>query len=395
MLFSKKPTYDHAYYPQSKPSVDFAVGLVVDCNPAGCTVDVQLETGAMLTSVPLMNTYGSAVGTDLTWLNNYRGSTVVLVKIGGQFYVFGTMPVQHNPYYDTETKEKILANDKETTVLNSPFSQDVHKFGFGGDDVATYQKAAARDWHSGRPMDFMQGDKVLSNDVGSSVGIFKEGVIRIKASPLAQIILGKYRDFCRIVARTFQGYFDFGEVHIDSDKDGNTSLQILGGAKFKTESSPDNVPGAGKWTIQVFMGNYKTDDGTDLNADNEYTPPEVTASRFYVRVTNADDDTKYSGFMLDNGGGFTLQSSETYTDTNKNRKIEVLESEERIIGQDRTLEVNGDDTVTIMQDASKSVTGSWGDTCNGSRSIAAVGAITIQSDTSITIKAPQVNIVRG
>lgn len=394
MLFSKKPTYDHSYYPQAKPSVDFAVGLVVDCNPAGFTVDVQLETGAMLTSVPIMNSYGSATGTDVTWLNNYRGATVVLVKIGGQFYVFGTMPMQHNPYYDTATKEKINTESPPVTpVLDSALSQDVHQFGYGGDEIQTYQKAAGRDWHSGRPMDFMQGDKVLSNDVGSSVGIFKEGVIRIKASPLAQIILGKYKDFCRVVARTFQGYFDFGEINIFSDDKGNTGLQILGGASFATEAQPNKV--LGEWPIHVFMGSYSADATTDLNADNEYEPPEAPTSRVYIRVTNPDDTTKYSGFMIDNAGGFTLQAAETYTDTNKNRKIEVTESEERIIGQDRTLEVNGDETVSIMQDVSKSVTGDWGDTCNGARSISAVGAITIQSNTSITIKAPQVNIIRG
>jgi hypothetical protein len=390
MNFTKKTEYSHPYFQSASATPDFGMGLVTDCNPAGFTVDVQLENGSSLTGVPIMNVYGTAFGSDLTWINNYRGATVAVIKLGGQHYIMGTMPGQYANYYDAAARSKVESGEEE--AIQSPYSQDVHLGGFGGNDKATYQKAAPRDYHSGRPTDVLPGDKVLSNDVGTSVGIFREGIVRLKASPLAQILLGKYQDFCRVVARRFQGYFDFGEVNITSDGNGKTALQILGGA-VQSETNPKDS----KWSIQIHMGNYDADEKTDMSQDSEVKPPDAESSRFYIRVSDPADTSgkKYAGIMIDSIGGITMQTGVDHSEYNVgNRTIQVGETELRMV-KNRMLEVDEDEGISVMGDSAKTVNGGWVDNCADMRSISAIGAITITSTSAITIKAPEVNIIRG
>lgn len=414
----QKPTFTHSYYGDGAP-IDMGIGLITDCNPAGFTVDVQMETGAKLNNIPIMNLYGSPMGNDLTWLTSYRGATAAIIKLGGQHYVLGTMPVQFSHTYSDDDKTQISSGKKK--ALDTTYAQDLLKADFGGSDT-NYQKTAVKDFHGGRPMDLLPGDKVLSNDVGSSIGIFKEGLVRLKASPLAQLIFGKYKDFCRLVARRFQGYFDFGEINISSDDKG-TALSIKGGASYGSETAP----GTDKWTVQMFMGNYVSDTKTDLKKVGEFDAPKSENSRFFMRV-NDSGNAEYTGFMMDTGGNITITTSKTGTETNlehrnievgknetryigkdrfikvgenekhyvgKDRLIDVTGTERHYVGSDKLLEVDNDEGISIAGDSTKTVSGKWTDNCARERNIVVVGPFSLKSDTMITIKAPFVNIVRG
>lgn len=364
-----------------------AIGLVTDCNPSGFTVDVQLETGSTLNNVPVMNAYGTAVGNELTWLNSYRGSTVMLIRLGGQYYVQGTLPVQFSHYYSEADVSKIEAGTKK--AMPSTYGQSLLESGYGGDDP-NYQKAAAKDFHSGRPSDFLPGDKVLSNDVGSSIGLFKEGLVRLFASPLAQFVLGKYQDFARLVTRRFQGYFDFGEINIFSDGSG-TGLMIQGGASYGDEAKP----GSPKYTVQMFMGKYNKSDSTELKKVGEFAAPVAEDARFFIRV-NDPGNAEYTGLVMDKGGNITITTSKTKTETNlEHRQIEVGKDEKHYIGNDRILEVDNDEGISVAGDSSKTVSGNWVDNAARKRTITVIGEFILQSDKSITIKAPRVDIIRG
>lgn len=205
--------------------------MVTNFNPTDYTVDVKLDNVACIPSVPILGTYGPGFGRDMTMLTSYRGAQVVLLQVMGKYYVLGTLP------------EKASSESVKT-------SQPVSGDGFAGEDTSTYGKTQYAGYSAGRPTDILSGDKILSTDGGSMLALYREGMVRLKSSPLAQFILFKYKELARIISRRFQLYTDFGELEFFSDGSGYTGFSLQGGAHLTAESHPT----ANKPTLQVWGG---------------------------------------------------------------------------------------------------------------------------------------------
>lgn len=248
-------------------------GYVIDCNPVTKTVDVRLNDSRVLTGVPILNIYGSPMGDDLTWIGNLRGARVLLVTTNGQYYVLGSMP------------EKVV-DIEENSV------SDVAVGGMAGDDPETYKKEVYQNYQANRPVDIYSGDYVLSNDNGVSLGLLKGGLLKLKASPLAQIVMGRFKDFVRIIARSFHLLTDFGEINIQQDASGKVGVEVLGGADYATETHPDKAA----WTVKAYVGNN----------------PNSPDSRLYLQVNDAAQ-TNYATIEFDINGNIITQASNNRT----------------------------------------------------------------------------------
>ena len=229
----------------------YKFGIITECNPASKAVDVQLSEGDYVTGVPILNTYGAAHATDMSWLTDLRGAYVLVLELAGKHFIAGTIPQEVS---DTSTSNTI----------------PVFHEGFGGSNQDTYARSVYKNFQSGRPVDYFTGDKILRAGNSSTFGLFREGSSVWKVSSLTQIVLGKFKDFIRMIGRRFQIYSDFGEMHLEHSATGRVRASLHGGADFSTETHPT----VAKWTVQAWLGD---DDGN--NPDN----------RLHIRVNDVDN----------------------------------------------------------------------------------------------------------
>jgi hypothetical protein len=248
---------------------------VVDCNPAAYTVDVKLSRTEAISSVPILNAQGASQGRDVAWLQNLRGATVVLLLVYHQYYVLGTVP----------TLLKTMDLDQVQDVVEEAPEH-------GGGNEETYQNSVERNYHGGRPIDFYPQDKVLATDTGVLLGLFNAGLIKLKASPLCQIVMGRFKDFIRFMARRIQAYTDFGEIETVHTPEGKVGLHIKGGASFADETHPAKA----EWTVQAWLGHDPNDED----------------SRLHLLVNNVAKD-KYVTMTFDVHGNLLAQATQDIT----------------------------------------------------------------------------------
>lgn len=62
-----------------------------------------------------------------------------------------------------------------------------------------------------KPEDFVQGDFVISRGRGSLIAILRNGTSILKASTLAQIVVSRFNDLVRVVARNWERFSDVGQ----------------------------------------------------------------------------------------------------------------------------------------------------------------------------------------
>lgn len=251
----------------------FLIGVVTSFNPSDFTVDVKLDGVAYLTAVPILGMYGSGYGREMTVSSSLRGARVALVKIQNTYYMLNTLP-------------------ERSSDGGIDMASQVTGDGFSGEDPTMYGRTGCKAYRAGRASDFLNGDKVWSTDGGSMLALFREGMAKLKASPLAQIILFKYKELVRIVSRRFQIYTDFGELEFTSDGNGKTGFSLKGGALSSSESHPTTA----KHTIQVWGG----------------TCPAGDSVRFQMKVGSADG-AGYCETTVDTEGAVTVTSTKGVT----------------------------------------------------------------------------------
>lgn len=255
---------------RNKDSGIFKVGIVEDYNPTFYTVDVRLDDGEYLTSVAVLNEHGTTFGKDVASLQSLRGANVLALIVGGHKICLGTIPTRVT---ESETIATIETPEAATA---------------GGNPNA-YIGVGFHNFSAGRPQGMLPGDKVLRADDGETeLGLYKGGLVRLRASSMAQFLLGKVKDFFRLIGRTGQIFTDFGEVKFTHSSSGRVGLQILGGADFATETHPDKET----WTVKVYLG----DD------------PSTAANRVYVEAANAAG-TEKATIAMDNTGKMTLYAT--------------------------------------------------------------------------------------
>ena len=220
----------------------FRVGVVYACNISSYTVDVKLPGEEDLQGVPMLNSQGASYENSIQWLHKLRGAHVVIIRIGQKPYVMGTLPLQ----------DHVLDEDsKRNSQPVSIFGSDV-----GGEDP-NYKKEVYLNHRNNRATDFNDADKVLQTSSGTGLSLLDEGLAILKASPMSQFILGRFKDFFRLIARVGSYYSDFGEVNFTHNTEGRVGIYVKGGAKFKEETNP--ITGAGA-TVQNWFGDCPGDE---------------------------------------------------------------------------------------------------------------------------------------
>lgn len=225
------------------------VGIVSDFNPTSYTANVTLEGSERLLAIPVLGMYGPSTGTDLVWLQNLRGAQVVLLLIGNTYHVLAPMAVPVSEPGVCAQPETLPSTANEVAVEE-----------YRSED-------AFRSFNPNRPTDLMSGDKLIRAEDGAELGLFRGGVAKLRASAACQFILGKYKDFARLMTRRFQLYTDFGEVDFFHGDDGAVGVSIKGGASFSSETHPSKS----NWTVLINTGHCESDPSHRLTVETRDT----------------------------------------------------------------------------------------------------------------------------
>ena len=359
---SQKALYESFYTRgklDNKPM--FKIGIVQSCNPAAHTVDVLIaDRSESYDSVPILGLYGQLSGNDLTWLNNLRGSYVVLINILGVFHVLSTFPVSAFNRTQSEHFQNSESISGETITE---------------EETLPYESGIFKDYNQNRPVDFICSDKILRTDDGVELGLLKGGLIRLKASPLAQFTLGKLKDFARLVARTYQFFSDFGQVQSTRQGD-KTSLIIQGGASYKDESNPQDP----KWTAEAYFGDY----------------PGNPDSRIYLKATDVDKSEYANIALLNNGQVFSESSTETNITVGTALNQLVGTNDYKTVSNDLKHEIGNDSEILTLNNANYEATNNLDVTAGkdlslfGANKVSVVGTngLTLNSGSQLSIVAP-------
>lgn len=331
-------------------NIAFIQGRVIDCNPAAMTVDALFEEGRCVSGVPVVNTVGSPFGDDFQWTVNARGSVALFLVCGAQYFMLCTLPQQAGSRMEKPTPPALES-------------------GHGGDDPTTYGNQVFRDFSLNRAADFYPGDKLLRAEGHTGLGLFRGGIAKLQASPLAQIILGKYKDFCRIISRKFQLFTDFGEVEITQNGQGRTSCTLRGGADYAGETHPQQQ----RWTVQALLG----DDPAN---------PDI---RLKTRVNNPQN-TEFVQTTHDITGTInTALSGDQYHTVGRDQQVKVFGGRALGVGKDLTTRVLGNESREISGELNTVAGGNTSLTVTGQYTAAASKDMVLSSNTRIVLAATQ------
>jgi len=324
----------------------YRVGLVTDFNTTTHTADVKLEGSECLTSVPVLGMFGAPHGNDVTWLQNLRGATVLLTLINSSYHILSTVPKQV----------------KETKGGAYPTGGVP---GAAASEAETLRKATAfRNFNANRPTDLLSGDKLIRAEGGAEVGLLQGGVARLKASPMAQFVLGKLKDYGLLIVRRFTMYSDFGEIKCFNDE-GKVGLSIKGGGDYMTESHPS----AGKNTIEISVGSCASD----------------AAHRLFIETKDSSGKAKNKLSLSMDGKVSVWAKGET--------TVEVLDDGDAPMSK-MTLGGDGKVTLWVKGDIGiESAEGSFALVTKADVTLTAEGAVSIDAKADVTItSAAMVNV---
>jgi hypothetical protein len=213
------------------------VGIVVDFNPVSHTASVQMSASEVVTDAPVLGMYGPQGSHDFVNLNSLLGATVALILIEAQYHVLSTMPEVSALPVEGPQPEASASSEYESALKT------------------IREEAVTRSFNPNRSTDLLAGDKLIRSSEGAEMGVFQGGIAKLKASPMAQFILGKFKDLARLIARRVQIFSDFGEIEIFHREGGRVGLEIRGGADLLDETHPTK----GNWTALVTIGSHADD----------------------------------------------------------------------------------------------------------------------------------------
>lgn len=325
----------------------FITALVTGVNTATFTCDVLTSRSKELRDVPILGVTGGVHSGSVTWLNDLRNSTVLIVHVDGRPYLLCTLPVKVNP----------LSEERD-----APVSATVT----GGANERTYGRT--NNGYAGkRHTGFLPDDKVLVADGGAMLGLLSGGLAILKASPLAQIVLGKARDFIHIVARELRIMTDFGEMKFHHGSSGRTGMSIIGGALSGDEANA----ASGKPTVTVHLGDV----------------PDAPDKRVVIMAESVDEeDYALIAYGID-GDMEQATSRDHRTSVGRNRDARVEGGDYAEIDGEQKLSVGGNQEAEIVGDRSVTVAGKVTETYGGNHQSSTGGNATHSSDGSYNINA--------
>lgn len=338
--------------------MDILTGTVIAVHPAAQACDVLLDRGGMRYNVPVMNAIGGPQSVDMSWGGNLRGAPVAMLEIRNRLHILATLPTQEVP---------------RETVSVSPSHTET-----GGENALTYGRPRISDYTGARTTGFLPDDKVLRADGGAELLLGAEGLATLRASPLAQFTLGSLMDFARLVAREFTIFTDFGEVEFSHGSSGRVCLSIKGGADYGAEAAP----GAGKWTVRLWMGDV----------------PDQPDKRLLLRI-NSPDESEYVTCLMGADGRLDVETSKDSTLTvGRDRTDKVAGRRETTVTGKETLRCGGERTTVVASDEGHAVAGDLNIQVGGELAIGAA-ALTVTStgggSGECAIRCKTFNIVKG
>ena len=372
---------------------EYAIGTVYRVDPVAGTCDVDLlNDRGYLPDTPILGTASSDLTNDVeTPFGSLLRATVLLMKICAKWYVLTTIP--------------------KVTAVPSGLSVSVTNTGTGGDNLTTYARSqseqetsgdsqgnsSARVFTKGRSVDTISGDKRLAADGGAELLLGKEGLVVLKASTLAQIILGAYKDFARIVAREFELFTDFGTIRFTGGGDeGTPGMAIMGGGHFADEASTIEP----SYPVHIFIGDVPWDangryamrvdspDGSqhmsvemDTKGNQETSISNALATRSKFRKEVVEDSEEHH---ILSGGQYVAVGMGADTVPPEDEK-DLRDQVESLDAGDRVTDIKHSDTLNIKTgDYTIAVeTGNQTTTVAGNITETASGSLTVSADTKI------------
>ena len=274
------------------PDPEFALAVVIHKNPAKGTYDIRfIDNQGLQPDVPVLGTESSGASCSVSLASSLQQDTTVLcMRICYKWYILCSVPIE-----DSGTPGTAVSGTNTGT---------------GGDNKTTYGRTvgSGTTYMAGRNIDVLDGDKRLVADGGSELLLGKEGLVMLKASSLAQIILGAYKNFARIMAREFELFTDFGTIRFTGGgKEGVTGMAIMGGGNFADESSTIEPA----YPVHMYMGEVPW----DVNG------------RFAMQVDSPKGD-QHIRTEIDINGNHEIVASKAITERSLFRKVVVDNSEE-------------------------------------------------------------------
>ena len=232
---------------------DLFNATVTSCDPATHCVVVSPDGESGLLHYQghcLSHTYSSALGFVESVLPGV-GTRVLCFGRGDSTTIIGAYP-NHEAHGNLAAAA--LAN-KTVLASSEPINDSVHNFGY----ASHITKAAVH--NNNLPTDTIQGEKVISNEFGVMMGLFKL-FSTLRASELSQVQCHFLDDLVRIISHNFQHYTALGELKVFHDGKG-IHLEI--GATHSPDESMGNteessITQIGKETDADYQRFYKLKD---------------------------------------------------------------------------------------------------------------------------------------
>ena len=216
---------------------DIFTATVVSCDPATMIVIVAPDGEnniGLMPAISLSSTYSAAMGFVETLLPGV-GTKVLCHSRGNNTIIIGALP---NIESQADATNAALPN-KTILGTRDAISDSVHRHGYNSHVV----KAGVLNNNS--PTDTVQGEKVISNEFGVMLGLFKM-LATLKASELAQVQCHFLDDLVRIVSHNFQHYTSLGQLNVFHDGKG---IHLEFGATHSPNESVGN-PGSNSGILE-------------------------------------------------------------------------------------------------------------------------------------------------
>lgn len=252
----------------------FIEATVTNVDPIRFTCSVKTTRGQLLDSITWLLPTGGSGGTGAHFSPNV-GDQVLLNTSLGYPLIIGCMPRPGLPRTDL------------TSISGSPLPVDT------GNATSMKNGYTA---NPNKPSDFVPGDHIHTNDSGGALGILANGTVIARASALAQILISKFDDIVRIVARNFEKFTDFGQQTIANV--GGRMYEFMGWDRNFLNSSQ------GIYELQDVIGDVAA--GVTLQG-NPMSGATLPAKDSRVRQYSLTDDSGHNLMveLLDNLGDRT------------------------------------------------------------------------------------------
>lgn len=221
------------------------------------------------------------------------------------------------------------------------------------------------------PEQIVPGDRVITNERGSLIGLLRSGTVILKASALAQIFMTKFDDLVRIVSRNYEQFSD-SLLHVQTNIKGK--LYTYTGFFKETTSSRNETPEYYEVVGNTEVGLAAKND--PLNVDLEaVVETDVVKKQVVAQYSDVGSElTPRWVHTLDINGEASRGS---YSASNTMSVVEEVKN-----GELKWTVTDGTDTTTIT-------------VVPGSISIVTTGAINMQCDTASVEVAGNASIEAG